>query len=133
MIEEGIAKLVQGDTAVAAIATGGGGFFVQLPEGAIDVAPTWTHSTVTDMTSYTLVGPVALGNLSIQIDCFARKAADVIRLGKAIDAVLSGYKGTLTDADSTVVQGIFRTNKTDYFDDLARTYRRMLEYSIWSQ
>jgi hypothetical protein len=32
----------------------------------------------------------------------------------------------------TVVQGIFRINKRDFFDDARRTYRRMLEYEVWS-
>jgi hypothetical protein len=77
---------------------------------------------------YELPGPVSLGHTRIQIDCYGASGADAIRLAAAIDAVLIAYRGTMTDQDSTVVQGCFRTNKIDFFDDEARNYRRMLEY-----
>ena len=35
------------------------------------------------------------------------------------------------DPDSTVIQGCFRSNLIDFFDEASRTYRRMLEYELW--
>lgn len=131
MIEQGIAMLVQGNAAVAAIATSGGGFLVQLPKGQLDLAPTWTLAVITDATDYSLGGTVDLGNTTIQIDVFAKDAASVIGLARAINAVLSGLKGALDDPDAVYVNGCFQTGKTDFFDDAGRTYRRMLEYQIF--
>ena len=126
MIEQGLVQLVQGTPAVAAIATAGGGFLGTLPKDFL--LPSWSYVIVSDPVDYELTGPVSLGCTRIQIDCYGTVGADAIRLAKAIDAVLIGYRGTLPDPDATVVQGCFRTNKLDFFDSDARNYRRMLEY-----
>ncbi len=131
MIEQGIAKLVQGTAAVAAIATAGGGFLGQLPKGQLDLGPTWTMSIVTDPSDYSLTGPVDLGNTTIQIDVFAQTPAVCLQLARVINSVLSGYQGALTDSDAVYVNGCFQTDKKDFFDDASRTYRRMLEYQIF--
>jgi len=133
MIELGLVLLVQGTPAVAAIAAAGGGFLDVLPKDfplttAGVGTPSWTYSIVSDPVEYELTGPVSLGSTRIQIDCYGATGADALRLAKAIDAVLIGYRGTMTDPDATKVQGCFRTNKIDFFDDDARNYRRMLEY-----
>lgn len=129
MIEQGIQILVQGNAAVAAVAAFGG-FSTELPKN--QTFPTWTQTVISDPTDYNMQGPVDLGNRAIQIDCFAGSMADAITLASAIDAVLSGYKGQLTDADSVYVQACFRTDLRDFFDDAPRTFRRMLTYSIFS-
>jgi len=131
VIEQGIAKLVQGNAAVAAIATAGGGFLVQLPKGQLDQGPTWTMSVITDPADYTLAGESDLRDTTIQIDVFAKDAATVIGLARAINTVLAGFRGTLSDADGVAVTGIFQIGKTDYFDEAGRTFRRMLEYQIF--
>lgn len=129
MIEEGLVKLVQGDASVAAIATAGGGFLVDLPKN--QTLPSWTHQVITGPGEYTLTGRQSLRKRRVQIDCFAADPDDAVNLAAAIDAVLDGFRGTLTDADSTVVQGCFRSDLIDFFDDAPRTNRRMLEYEIW--
>ena len=65
---------------------------------------------------------IAMPRHASRLSCWRRR----------IDAVLNGYAGTLADPDHTVVQGILRTNRRDFFDDERRTYRRMLEYEVWS-
>ena len=96
------------------------------------VLASWSFTTVADSADYVLAGPVDLGSWNVQIDCYANTREQAVLLAAAIDAVLNGYAGTLADPDHTVVQGIFRINKRDYFDDARRTYRRMLEYEVWS-
>lgn len=125
MIEQGLALLLQGTPAVAAIAASGG-FLGSLPKDF--TLPSWSYIVVSDPVDYELLGPVSLGSTRIQIDCYGANGGDAIRLAAAIDAVLNGYRGTMTDPDSTFVQGCFRTNRIDFFDDEARNYRRMLEY-----
>ena len=129
MIEQGFVQLVQGASAVQAIAATGG-FLAELPKD--QALPSWSYTTVADSADYVLAGPVDLGSWNVQIDCYAATREHAVLLAAAIDAVLNGYAGTLADPDQTVVQGIFRINKRDFFDDAPRTYRRMLEYEVWS-
>lgn len=131
MIEEGFVKLVQGAPAVAALATVGG-FFAELPKD--QPLPTWTYTVISNVSNYGLsASPPTVGlNMNrMQVDCFAAEAADAIKLARAIDDVLSGYRGILTDADATRVHGCFQSDVMDFFDDQSRTYRRMLEYELW--
>ena len=128
MLEQGLVMQLQGDPAVAAISPVGG-FFGVLPKGT--ALPSWAYSTITDSEEYTLRGKAGLSSCTIQIDCFASTPEDCIQLARTIDAVLSGYRGKLPDPDATGIDSCFRTNKSDFFDDATRTYRRMLEYQIW--
>jgi hypothetical protein len=129
MIEQGFVALVQGAPAVRAISTAGG-FLAELPKD--QALPSWSYTTVADSADYVLAGPVDLGSWNVQIDCYAGTREQAVLLAAAIDAVLNGYAGTLADPDQTVAQGIFRIDKRDFFDDARRTYRRMLEYEVWS-
>jgi hypothetical protein len=128
MIEQGLSQLVQGTTAVSAIAPVGG-FYGQLPKG--QALPSWSFIFVSDNPIYTLDGPNPLTNRRLQLDCYGNTGAEAITLGTVVDNALSGYTGTLADPDATVVQGCFRSNLIDFFDYESRTFRRMLEYSIW--
>jgi hypothetical protein len=129
MIEEGLVKLLNGNSAVIALSPVGG-FPGILPK---DMAlPSWAYTIVSDPENYTLKGTSGLGKVTVQIDIFGSSAADCINLGKAINAVLSGYAGILSDPDSTRIDSAFRSNKIDFFDSASRTYRRMLEYEIWT-
>jgi hypothetical protein len=128
MIELGVVLLVQGNAAVSAIAPTGG-YFAQLPKDY--KLPSWTYQTVSDPADYVLSGPMTQAERRVQIDCYGATAADAILLANAIDALLSGFTGTLTDPDATHVQGIFRDNMLDFFDTDSRTPRRMLDYKIW--
>lgn len=128
MIESGIAKLVQGDTAVAAIAATGG-YVAAVPKGT--PRPTWRQTYVGDQTTYTLDRLEGPTRRRLQIDCFGGTQSEAVQLAAAIDAVLSGYRGTLPDSDQTVVQICKRTNLIDFEpDESSRTYRRLLEYAI---
>lgn len=128
MIEQGLVQLIQADKTVKAICPEGGYFF-QLPEA--HKKPSWTYAVISDMSSYTLQGRDGLTRYRIQIDIYGTSAADCLTLFQTIDNVISGYHGTLPDPDSTVVQGIFRDNITDFFDSDSRTYRRSVDYLIW--
>lgn len=127
MIEQGLVKLVQGDATVFAICPKGG-FLAQLPKDF--TLPSWIYEVVSDPTDYELLGPVSQSSTRFQLKCIGTTGAQVITLAKAINDVLSGYHGTLTDPDATVVHGIFKTNTIDFFDDNARNFVRILEYRI---
>ena len=71
----------------------------------------------------------------MQIDVYGYESgqgADVLTIAQQIDAILNGFRGTLSDPNSTYVDSCFTSDKKDFpFDPDARTYRRMLEYEIW--
>lgn len=129
-IEQGLVMLVQDNSDVQALCSAGG-FLGQLP--ANQALPSWTHDTITQQTDYLLSGRDSLVVRRVQLDCYGNTAAEAIQLAAAIDAVLNGYRGTLSDPDSTVVAGCFQSNLIDFFDDASRTYRRLLEYMLWFQ
>src|SRR5450631_2960053 len=128
MLEAGIVSLVMANADVLAI-TRTGGFLVALPKD--ETLPSWTHQTLSDSGPYTLGGAHGFVTRRLEINCFGSQRADAVSLAKAIDNVLSGYRGTLPDADATVIFGCFRSDRMDApFDEASRTYRRMLEYEI---
>lgn len=123
--EQGFVTLLTSDAGVSA--AGRGGYYAQLPKDY--TLPSWTYTVISDPSDYTLQATVELSAMRMQVDCYGSTGAQAITLAKAIDRVLSGFLGTLSDG--TIVQGCFRTNRIDFFDDSARNYRRMLEYQIW--
>lgn len=128
MIEQGIVALVTASVDVTAIAPVGG-FLAQLPEN--QPLPSWSFSFVTELANYTLQGRDALTMRRLQIDCYGNTPTEAITLATAINRVLDGYRGALADPDATKVQGVFRSNLIDFFDDGARSFRRLLEYTVW--
>lgn len=129
MIELGLVKLVQADAGVSALVGTRGGYFAELPKDY--VLPSWTYQFVSGVPDVTFKSTEALTYSRYQVNCYGTVAADAIKLAKAINAVLSGFHGTLTDPDSTRVQGCFRSNLIDFFDDASQSFRRMLEYELW--
>lgn len=127
MIEDGIVQLVQADPTVLAQCSFGG-FYLSLPKGT--PLPSWSYQVVSEPAEYTLVGRTDLTPRRLQIDVYAMNGAQALNLARAIDNVLSGWKGTLPDTQATLVQGIFRDNEIDFFDDASRTYRRMIEFFV---
>jgi hypothetical protein len=127
MIEQGLVRLVNASTAVTTICPAGG-FFASLPKD--QPRPSWAYTIVSRVTDYSLAGRQQHTQIRLQLDVFGDDAADCINLANAIDAQINGFKGTLTDPDAMVVQGIFLADQIDFFDDTARTFRRMLEYEV---
>ena len=132
MIEQGIVMLVQGDDAVKAMCAGGvGGYFATLPKD--QAKPTWSYTNVSFVPNRTLRGRNQSTMRRLQVDVYGDPdggGADCITLAGAIASVLDGFAGALPDPEGTVVQAIFLDDLTDFFDDTARSYRRMLEFAV---
>lgn len=108
-----------------------GGFFVQLPKD--QPLPSWTFRGISMVSNTTLQCPTGLATKRIQIDVYGNAdsgGADAILLSSQIDKVLNGFQGHLPDPDSTFVSSCFSSDQMDFFDDAARTYRRMQEYEV---
>ncbi len=128
MLEEGLVKLVQSDPSVAALCPNGG-YFVKLPDGT--PLPSWSYQVISDPADYTTTGE-RYTQIRYELDCYADPdgANMAIRLARAIDNVLGGFKGTLPDVDQTVVFACLRSDRRDFENSEARNFRRMTEYDI---
>ena len=127
MIEDGIVQLVQSDPTVLSLCPLGG-FYATLPKGT--PLPSWSYKVISEVAQYTLQGRTNLTPRRLQIDVYAMEGVEALQLTRAIDNVLSAWRGTLPDPQATVVQGIFRDDEHDFFDDASRTWRRTLEVFI---
>ena len=111
-----------------------GGFTSMLPKDLLSptVPMAWTYRTLSSEPNYFLTGQDGYTELIWQIDCHGLRASDARSLAMAIDATLrGGFAGTLSDADRTVVQGIFRLGPAlDGYDPINRTFVKTLEYQI---
>ncbi len=128
MIEQGITLMVMADATVKSLCAAGG-FMGTLPKD--QALPSWTYKVISDTSSISLKGRNKLTGQRWQVDVYGSDPASCISLASAVDAVLDTANGTLADVDATVLQLCVRCGKEDFFDDVNRTYRRMLEYELW--
>lgn len=130
MIEAGIVSLVNGDAGVAAILNGKqAGFAGSLPKNA--ALPSWAYRRISLVNHTSLLSADGSAKMMLELNCYGVGAGDAISLGRAVNAVLNGYRGTLTDPDSTWVDSCFLADVEDYeLDPDARNFRRRLEYKI---
>jgi hypothetical protein len=129
VIEAGLSLLVQGDSAVAALASVGG-FMLEVPKGT--ALPTWTYRFFggTPVKSLTCVGGLTMRRC--EIDAYGETAAAALKLAYAIDAVLDGYTGMLADEDQIRVDSILKAEEPmDFYDEDRRAFRRKQEYEVW--
>ncbi len=119
---------MQKNTNVSSLTPNGGGYDAELPEN--QPLPSWTYLQVSDIPNTTLQTVTGLMTMRLQIDCYGYTPFDAIMLSKAIDGILNGYQGTLSDPDKTYVSACIRSDRMNFFDPAARTQRRMLEYEI---
>ena len=127
MIEEGIVQLVNANAAVKALVPNGG-YMTQLPQNMI--LPTWSHQAISELPDHNLSGASGTKMRRLQIDCYGSQV-QTIQIAKAINKVLDGFTGALPDADATFIQSCLQANLIDFYDDVPRTYHRMLEFEIW--
>lgn len=141
MIEQGIVKLIQSAPSITPICPYGGYMAQLLPKDATAFMPTWTWRIISNLPDTGLRFSRGLAFCRFQIDVYGhpdRRGTDCLQLAAAIDSLLSGYQGTLPDADplasppvaGTFVSSIFGFDQSDDFNDSLRSYRRMLEYEI---
>ena len=135
MIEQGLVKLIQSNSGVQAVLASGtpgispGGYLDALPKD--EPLPSWIYRVISIVPQYGLLGQPGLTFMRYQVDCFSYDRPGVVNLTKAIFSALSGYKGTLSDPDSTGVDSVFWSDEMDFdFDPNSRIFRRMIEFEI---
>lgn len=78
--------------------------------------------TVTEGRGYTYQGPIALRSDRVQIDTWAETAADRLAVAEVLEALLSGYRGTL---EGVALRGIFMAGGRDMDDETAEGARQL--------
>jgi hypothetical protein len=127
MLEEGIVRLVQGSTSVAALATGG--FLGALPK---DLRQGWAYKFFGHIPNLTLKSSKGLVERHLQIDSMSDDRAQTLLLSGSIDDVLNGFRGVLPDSGATYVDSCFLVDVEDFDQDPnSRGFRRMTEYQIF--
>ena len=125
--------LIEAGLAAVSI-TAPGGFLAQLPPNQIQAsAPmAWASRSILAEPSFNLTNETDWTEWHVQIDCHGFTSLNAVTLAKAIMKILrGGYRGTLSDPDSTTVQGIWRQGTyIDGFSPDNRSYVRSLEYLI---
>lgn len=131
MLEEGIVRLLNGTLAVSALCSTGGVMAQLLPSNP--TLPSWSWRVISDNPDTGLQYTTGLNRCRFQIDVYgdpSLRGTDCIALARAINTVLQGFAGNLTDSDVTFIGSCFGSDQTDDFNDSLRSYRRMLEYEI---
>lgn len=107
-----------------------GGFNGGLPKDC--PLPSWAFRLVGGKPETTLASTLGLVPAMLQIHCIGNTADDAITLANRIFPILQGFRGKLPDSDSTYVDCCLLCDKEDFEeDDVARTYRRMLEFDVF--
>lgn len=105
------------------------GFAGQLPENAIP--PAYTYKVISDPANLTLKSFSGFGQRRFEFNCFGVKAVDAQSLAYKIDAVLNGFRGTLSDPDATRIDGMFRTDRMGpNYQSASRNFAVLLEYLV---
>ena len=128
-VEQGLYILIQTGTSNLAP-----GFAVTLPKNQLSAsAPmAWSYRSITSTPHYTLSGQLGFQDWNVQLDCHGTTMAYAIQMSNAINGVLRGiWHGTMTDADSTKVAGIFRKSTfIDGYRDENLSYVRSTDWLI---
>lgn len=109
-------------------------FPLELPQG--HAGPAVVYNLIHAGRKYNMNGQDGATPYRYQIDAFADVFSDLVALGAAIIADMSGFRGTVQVSPPVVVQGIFADNETDSAEtgletSGARTKRKSFDFIIW--
>lgn len=131
MIEQGLYELINADESIDALINGV--YWILAPKGA--VVPYIVLSRVTTADVYTTAGATGTRSALFQVDCYATDYYTSRSIALAVRQLLESYKGTLPDADSTVVAAVFTEKDWDLnFEEGASkgfVYRALLQFRVW--
>lgn len=121
--------LANANAGVTKIAVGSG-VLATLPPNA--PYPAWTTHWYGLMTPNGLQSLLGGGSkINCQVDAYGENRADVVNLTAAIKTAWHGFRGTLTDPDTTYVDICRLIDLRDLDEDSdGRVFRRMSEYEI---
>lgn len=85
----------------------------------------WVFDNDTDITQD---GPSGLKESLVMVDAYSQDQDEAVAIQAAVEAILSGYKGTV---GTIQIQGIFNERETDLYDDSVKAFRVSQIYRVW--
>lgn len=134
MVENGIYQLLRDDQGVQDV-VGGRIFASRLPE--VPTLPAVVYQVVvTADDAYSFQGANPFRRKRFQFDAYAQKYQDAVKASMAVREVLKSYSGTLSDEDSTLVNGCIVVGEMDFpYEPGGGTtgfvHRRVLEVDVF--
>jgi len=111
-MQEDLTALLLADTAIAGLTGDGDRLYWNVKEqGKPD--PSAVLYLISGVPDYHMQGPSGLVESRVQVDCRGDTVADALELARAIEARLSGYRGTV---GTTKFMGIFKQSERSRFD-----------------
>lgn len=113
----------------ATISTAVGGdriFPLRMPQG--ETRTSLVLSRISAVGDHTNDGPVSLGRIRYQVDCYALTFGACADLALAIKSRLDGYRGVIGSFD---IRGIFFDGVRDGYEDDTKFYRVSQDYFVW--
>lgn len=129
-MQEALTALLLADTAIAGL-TGDGDRLYWNVAGQGKPDPMAVLYLISGVPDYHMQGPSGLVESRVQIDCRAGTVAEALALARAIEARLSGYRGT---RDGIKFMGVFKQSERARFDDQPApgTHMHSADYQIFS-
>lgn len=126
--------LLLADSDVSAAVGGNRIYPAILPQGIVD--PSIVYNRISGLGDQHSEGPSGLSRPRMQIDCWARTAADAASLANLVKDALDGYRGPVQwDDDSPgntiTIQGVFYDSERDIYDADAKLFGVSRDYFIW--
>ena len=131
MLEEGLVAQLYANAGVTAIVGAQGIFPVLLPQDS--VPPALTFQRVSDVTDNIFNAGVAQRTVRsrFQFSAWGTSYADTVHLARAVKAALVDFRGTLPDAEGTVVFDVTADISLDFFEDGPRYWRKSFDLIVW--
>jgi hypothetical protein len=103
-------------------------YWMRAPQGV--AMPYATLQVISRIPDVTHSGPRGLADARVQVDCYGLTYASAKSVARAVEARLSGYKGT----SGVVFDGVFKDSEQDLFESDATTdklFRVSMDFIIW--
>lgn len=125
MIEDGLYSLLSSNADVAALC---GTRIYPLILPADPVLPCITYQRISTVPQYTMDGPTGFITARVQIDLWADSYSSAKALASAVQAVLDGFTGTLSNG--VLVLDIRIDGALDAYEKDARLYREQTDFIV---
>jgi hypothetical protein len=137
MVEQGLFQLLtQNSDVKAAVGVDANGttrvYWVLAPQGA--QIPFLILSRVATSDQYAMSGPIGFRQGLFQVVCYSTTYYGSRTVAETVRKFLQSYKGTLPDADSTVVDAIFiEKDWDDQYEEGSKgfIYGAYLQFRVW--
>lgn len=129
-MQEALTALLLADTAIAGLTGSGDRLYWNVGEqGKPD--PMAVLYLISGVPDYHMQGPSGLVESRVQVDCRAGTVAEALALARAVEARLSGYRGT---RDGIKFMGIFKQSERARFDAEPKpgTHMHSADYQLFS-